>query len=578
MKPFRNKRAHLLMATSLVVGLVSLTGCGDGKKTTSMDDFDLSFLEDYAADLTDATGIGRSEEEFIKADADGNLDPVSYQSRGKLAKGKKPKLANEDSSAAATSSKQTSDPHKTNLSQDDLKAVLVEYNVYDNLTFVKYAPKFESCTFYTDEGKEYDGSDGTYGVYIDRKHVGDYSKYDIKPSISDNYYRDVIRVKNGKVTYTADSRYYSNEVYQSFVIDNETGYIYSLDFIYFYNGNGSTPPVRAEDTPDQYIEVQSNKLTLFTYDLRKENWNSFHWEITDLVLSIENDNLVIKELGAYSNMRDKYGQYYVYRDERITGRVVYPEHKTLAGEIVYLNDEMEAVGIDEQGLYKYGDNFVREPYSLQDGEVFEHRFAEQGKNYAYRSARGASESYRNVYSVSSIRYQSVTLYLDGDIFDISLNEYSPNDYSLGGIYVEAMGHYKGELGGNDIKGGENRGLIIANFDATSAYEDGFGQYLYVENNNLYSVSLTKWLCDDYTQEDAVLVKEGVSSINYGHFENSDDLVVVFKDNNIFGQSEYYLFLTEEGYDIVLAKEYVATPRTYILTPINLKRGQEGSDE
>ena len=562
------------MATSLVVGLVSLTGCGDGKKTMSTDDFDLSFLEDYAADLTDATGIGRSEEEFIKADADGNLDPVSYQSRDKRAKGGKPKRANEDSSSAATSSEQTSDPSKTNLSQDDLKAVLVEYNVYENLTFVKYAPKFESCTFYDDEGKEYDGSDGTYGVYIDRKHVGDYSKYGIKPSISDNYYRDVISVKNGKVTYTADSRYYSNEVYQSFVIDNETGYIYSLDFIYFYNGIGSTPPVRAEDTPDQYIEVQSNKLSLFTYDVR-ESWNGVYWARTDLVLSIENDNLVIKELGAYSDMRDKYGQYYVYRDERITGRVVYPEHKTLAGEIVYLNDEMEAVGIDEQGLYKYGDDFVREPYSLQDGEVFEHRFAEEGKNYAYRSARGAggvSVSYEG----RGVRYQSVTLYLNGDIFDISLNEYSPNDYSLGGIYVDAMGHYKGEF--LQDRKSENRGLIIANFDATNAYEDDFGQYLYVENNNLYSVSLTKWLCDDYTQEDAVLVKEGVSTIEYVHFENSNDLVITFKDNNIFGQSEYYLFLTEEGYDIVLAKEYVATPRTYILTPINLKRGQEESGE
>ncbi len=573
MKSFRNKHAHLLMATSLVVGLISLTGCG--KKTMSTDDFNLSFLEDYAADLTDATGIGRSEEEFIKADADGNLDPVSYQSRDKRAKGEKPKRANEDSSAATTSSKQKSNLNKTNLSQDDLKAVLVEYNVYENLTFVKYAPKFESCTFYNDEGKEYDGSDGTYGVYIDRKHVGDYSKYDIKPSISDKYYQDVIRVKNGKVTYTADSRYYSNEVYQSFVIDNETGYIYSLDFIYYYNGRGAMPPILAEDTPDQYIEVQSNKLSLFTYDLReieKESWNGIYWARTDLILSIENDNLVIKELGAYSNMRDKYGQYYVYDDSRISGRVVYPEHKTLAGEIVYLSDEMEAVGIDEQGLYKYGDNFVREPYSLQDGEIFEHRFAEQGKNFAHRSARGASESYGDVFSEPSIRYQSVTLYLDGDIFDISLNE-----YPIGGIYVEAMGHYKGDLGGNDIKG-ESRCLIIANFDATSAYEDGFGQYLYVENNNLYSVSLTKWLCDDYTQEDAVLVKEGVSTINYVHFENSNDIVITFKDNNIFGQSEYYLFLTEKGYDIVLAKEYVATPKTYVLTPINLHRGQEESDE
>lgn len=573
MKSFRNKHAHLLMAASLVVGLVSLTGCGDGKKTMSTDDFDLSFLEDYAADLTDATGIGRSEEEFIKADADGNLDPVSYQSRDKRAKGEKPKRANEDSSSAATSSEQTSDPNKTSLSQDDLKAVLVEYNVYENLTFVKYAPKFESCTFYNDEGKEYDGSDGTYGVYIDRKHVGDYSKYGIKPSISDNYYRDVITVKNGKVTYTADSRYYSNEVYQSFVIDNETGYIYSLDFIYFYSGIGSTPPVRAEDTPDQYIEVQSNKLSLFTYDVReveKESWNGVYWARTDLVLSIENDNLVIKELGAYSDMRDKYGQYYVYDDSRISGRVVYPEHKTLAGEIVYLNDEMEAVGIDEQGLYKYGDDFVREPYLLQDGEVFEHRFAEKGKNYAYRSARGAG-GVSSSYEGRGVRYQSVTLYLNGDIFDISLHEYSPNDYSLGGIYVDAMGHYKGEF--LQDRKSENRGLIIANFDATNAYEDDFGQYLYVENNNLYSVNLTKWLCDDYTLEDAVLVKEGVSTIDYVHFENSNDLVISFKDNNIFGQSEYYLFLTEEGYDIVLAKEYVATPKTYVLTPINLQRGQ-----
>lgn len=569
MKSFRNKHAHLLIAISLVVGLVSLTGCGDGKKTMSTDDFDLSFLEDYAADLTDATGIGRSEEEFIKADADGNLDPVSYQSRDKQAKGKKPERANEDGSAADTSSKQTSDPSKTNLSQDDLKAVLVEYNVYENLTFVKYAPKFESCTFYNDEGKEYDGSDGTYGVYIDRKHVGDYSKYGIKPSISDNYYRDVISVKNGKVTYTADSRYYSNEVYQSFVIDNETGYIYSLDFIYYYAGDCSIPPIRAEDTPDQYIEVQSNKLSLFTYDV-KESLNAIYWARTDLVLSIENDNLVIKELGVYSDMRDKYGQYYVYDDSRISGRVVYPEHKTLAGEIVYLNDEMEAVGIDEQGLYKYGDDFVREPYSLQDGEIFEHRFAEQGKNYAYRSARGAG-GVSSSYEGRGVRYQSVTLYLNGDIFDISLHEYSPTDYSLGGTYVDAMGHYKGEF--LQDRKSENRGLIIANFDATNAYEDDFGQYLYVKNNNLYSVNLTKWLCDDYTQEDAVLVKEGVSTIEYAHFENSNDLVITFKDNNIFGQSEYYLFLTEKGYDIVLAKEYVPTPRTYVLTPINLQRGQ-----
>ena len=235
-----NKTKQIVGFIAFVLALSSLTGCNLFKKRSSLN---MSYLENYSADIADAKGIGSIDNEFVKQDSEGNIKPINYMARADLNTKKR------------GVQKRKAIENQELLTPDDLNAALVQYNVYDDLTFVKYGPKFENNTFYDYDGKEYSGKDGTYGLYINR-----YGKKIV-------YYRDVIRVENGEVSYVVDNKYYSNEIYQSFVIDNKSGYIYSLDFLYYSNtGDAWGMEIWNREIVESYFEVHSNKIKFFSLD------------------------------------------------------------------------------------------------------------------------------------------------------------------------------------------------------------------------------------------------------------------------------------------------------------------------
>lgn len=538
----RNHKSKFLLSLSGGCLLLTLLSGCDTKKCSEID---FSFLKDYSAEITDAKRIGLTDGEFVKQDAKGDIKPINFKVR-----------PNRKSAGLAPKGK-VAVPSKDILTQDDLRANLLQYNVYGNLTFVKYAPRIEDCTFYDYEGKKFDGKDGDYGLY--------YKRYGKKKE----YFGEVIRVKNGVISYRTDDRYYSNEIYQSFVIDNNTGYIYPLDFIYntdLMDIDGGSEDENAEK-PDSFLQFETNNLHYYVNDDRA--WCLYG---TDMLADIVDDKLVLKELGLETNLRDKYKQYYLFDDHMSQSTKIYEKQKTMANALVVHNDQREAIGIDEDGLFKFKDGFVREPCSMENGEIFFHGQNTSGNNYERPS--GMFSGYFKL-RWNNNDYKQISFYLNDRLYSLLwFKGYENEGLQLGTIYSSSWKEDRDYMGAHPDSANNYGELWLPNFDSKNVLDDDFGQYLYIRNNALYVAPLSQYIRESFgkgekfSPSNPVKIMDDVSSVKYEFFDGSDDYVVKITDNNIFGQNEYYLYLSGDSYEIKLAKEYVPTQKEYQLTPIN----------
>lgn len=538
----RNHKSKFLLSLSGGCLLLTLLSGCDTKKCSEID---FSFLKDYSAEITDAKRIGLTNGAFVKQDANGNFKPINFKAR-----------PNKKSAGLAPKGK-VAVPSKDILTQDDLRANLLQYNVYGNLTFVKYAPRIEDCTFYDYEGKKFDGKDGDYGLY--------YKRYGKKKE----YFGEVIRVKNGVISYRIDDRYYSNEIYQSFVIDNNTGYIYPLDFIYntdLMDIDGGSEDENAEK-PDSFLQFETNNLHYYVND--DSAWCLYG---TDMLADIVDDKLVLKELGLETNLRDKYKQYYLFDDHMSQSTKIYEKQKTMANALVVHNDQREAIGIDEDGLFKFKDGFVREPCSMENGEIFFHGQNTSGNNYERPS--GMFSGYFKL-RWNNNDYKQISFYLNDRLYSLLwFKGYENEGLQLGTIYSSSWKEDRDYMGAHPDSANNYGELWLPNFDSKNVLDDDFGQYLYIRNNALYVAPLSQYIRESFgkgekfSPSNPVKIMDDVSSVKYEFFDGSDDYVVKITDNNIFGQNEYYLYLSGDSYEIKLAKEYVPTQKEYQLTPIN----------
>lgn len=542
----KHKSKFLLSLSGGCLLLTLLSGC-DTKKCSEID---FSFLKDYSAEITDAKRIGLTDGTFVKQDANGNIKPINFKAR-----------PNKKSAGLAPKGK-VAVPSKDILTQDDLRANLLQYNVYGNLTFVKYAPRFEDCTFYDYEGKKFDGKDGRYGLYYKR-----YGK-------QKEYFGNVIEVKDGAISYVVDDRYYTNEIYQSFVIDNNTGYIYPLDFLYYTNLRDIYDGMSNENVEksDGFIQFHGNSLRYYVNDDRAE----FCFYGTDMLIDIVDDKLVMKELGLMADLKDKYNQYYLFNDQMSQSTKIYEKQKTMANALVIPNDEGEAIGVGETGLFKFRDGFEREACSMQNGEIFFRDQRTPGSNYVrpfglFRGLDYCFDSYNG-----NIDYKQISFYLNDALYTfLWAPEGCTGDPLVYGCVNRSMpeeGRWVDDLGWELAN--DSRNLLLPNFDSKNVLDDDFGQYLYIRNDTLYVMPLSQYMQEgfgehrEFTPSNPIKIMDNVLSIQYECFTGSDDCVIKILDNNIFGQNEYYLYLSGDSYEIKLAKEYVPTQKEYQLTPIN----------
>ena len=479
------------------------------KAKNGLPTIDISYLEDYKANILDAEKIGSLEQNhsltFVKEDADGNISEVIFNRKVSNTSNRKNKKLNKDV-----------------ITQEELNARFVECTVLDNFTFVKYMAN------------------------IPNDKINELGRVSV-PRGGDNRYTQAFLNLGDTFVPTKDGKYYNNELYQSIVIDNETGFIYNLDF--------TKTTIEKGVITEKEITFSGNKATLSTSQYTVENGARLLMETveTDLTLFVSGDNLTIKELGLHTDLRDKYNQFYLFRNEEVQGRTIYTEKKTLVNEKVYLTKDKEAITKDGEEWFVYKDNFVKEPININDGETMFNESYNTG-GYGAFSQMSAISTFVNNDAATFTKTDSIALVGDNVFEDRISIDYSGTKNIDLNVFDRTV----------------NRYLFLINYEATNAYDD-LGNYLYLKDNSLYEVPITTFLkevsrFDDYP-ENGNKIMDDVSSIDYVRTEDSK-VVIQITDSNIFGHSTYYLLAKDNGYEVIEADKYVPSETIYTLTPIN----------
>ena len=470
---------------------------------------DISYLEDYKANILDAEKIGSLEQNhsltFVKEDINGNISEVVFNRKVYNASNKKSKRSNKDV-----------------ITQEELDARFVECTVLDNFTFVKYMAN------------------------VPDNKINNLGRVNV-PRGGDNKYTQAFINLGGTFVPAKDGKYYNNELYQSIVIDNNTGFIYNLDF--------TKTTIEEGIIIEKEILFSGNKATLSTARYTVENGARLGGETTetDLILSVSGDKLIVKELGLHTNLRDKYNQFYLFFNEEVQGRTVYEEKKTLVNEKVYLTKDKEAITKEGDEWFVYKDNFVKEPININDGEIMFNESYNTGGFGAFKQTNAIS-TFVNNNTATFTKIDSIVLIGD-NIFEnrISIDYSGTKNIDLN-VFDRTV----------------NRYLFLINYEATNAYDD-LGNYLYLKDNSLYEVPITSFLkevdnLEDYP-ENGNKIMDDVSSIDYVRTDDSKTVIQI-TDSNIFGHSTYYLLAKDNGYEIIEADKYVPSETIYTLTPIN----------
>ena len=429
--------------------------------------------------------------------------------------------------------------------QDMIKGKLDKVYVYDNYTFVSYVTIDVDLLF---ENSVHDVSDSS--KYHHGYVLGDDAKAFEQINWNWNEDEDFIRVNytTGNYTYSYDeiiyykpSRYYepaykendgvskydtldyhTNMFRESFIIDNDTGYIYPIPNgfnISIHNG----VPIDDEKGP---LELSVN--------------SDFSLSLTKLILNSD-----IKISDVY---KDKYDHYYVCNDYFDTqdGNIIYytnknsPYNLTKQGESLYIEKKNNGYSISK--IYVIDKDFKKREATSSDnfdfcGSSF-HRLKD-GKYYYYSSYGYGNLSYHVVDINTYITYTM-------NVHDsISATYYYPID-ELHFVKMDKQGLFIGTIDAD-----------ITNNDKWSEIYDSEGNSLNDSGSNIYEKSVTY----------------GNSLGIYTVKENSvykTALDLTFIDKSMSGTTTYKLSknkLTEE-YEMVELEKYVAVAQSISLQPIN----------
>ena len=297
-------------------------------------------LNEYKVNLNDAESIGIipnknnvSDVSLVKkVEGTGEIKPISFISKKNSNKQK----AISNNRVLARINEDTYDSFVKE--QDDLGWIVSKYFVYKGqYVFVEFVPKHDSFEhFETVEGygeisdiliqkayNEYQAvRDQKEGVTTIREgayyHVQD---YDINHYINNSFL-------------ISDTMFMNDITHKSYIIEPESGYIYSLETI----GLGI------------YFDYQKNNLVIPEY---RE-----HYFGTDIELSINDEKLIVKEVPS-ANYKDRYGQYFKQGlDEDMVDQVKKIKvinEKDYGNHIVTSDNRF--LFIKDGTLYEYLDNF-----------------------------------------------------------------------------------------------------------------------------------------------------------------------------------------------------------------------------
>ena len=517
--------------------MLPLVSCGNNYKTT-VKATDISFLNDYKADIEEAQSIGignvNGEPSFVKQDISGEISEVSFV---------KKQIVN--ASNAVRKANQSS------IKQNDFGMKLVECKVLSDFTFLKYGANI-------DEKYLYPYLDNIYGVYFssipsNKKHIPWY-----KPGDCD-FYR-IFRKIGDSFEYIKDGLFYSNDIIQSFILDNRTGYLYYIDFYCTATTNSNSnlswvDVLRYGEEKTGFFSLENNRvtLTLANIEFVGNDINEYEPIISDLDVKVVDDNLFLTEIGTLTDVRDKYGQYFISQNEDVQGEVIIENKHLFAGgkdgngkysyDGVFLNNEFEAIIYKGDKFYKFGDNFEKEEVLIPNGTVMT-RISEYDNGYKKEGISFVANNHYYELATCEGDWSSDRIIRFYSTFHISRYDRSESD---------------------DL-------FYFPNYDVNNVVTEDFGCALAINSENqLVKTDLIDFYLSGKYKNEEVLI-ENVSLVKWHYIPDAKSFVIkATTPKTIFAEEkDYYVYYKDGSFEIVEdeSKANPPEPKTYVLTPIN----------
>ena len=545
--PIKSKRNKIILGSSLL-GATSLVVAGviiavfAVNSFTSRPKLPSLNLENYEVNLRDASGVGiiplkenDNQHTFVKRVKDTNeIVPVDFLT-------KKNKKNNSYSGSGLSIKAISKDGNSFIEEQNNLGWVARNYLVYDNFTFIQFIP--EPSYFNFSQIIETPECDISYEMFSDLYYKGEYVNCPTTYRYDDyniNHYID------GNV-WCGDTGFISGRGSKPFIIDNDTGYIYSLEDV------GT-------------ITYQNNALiNTVVEDL---------WFVSSRVikLSTSEENLIISTVGNIDGgfggmigswnqeryvLKDRYGQYFIRGPIDITEK----ENKTMYLESTHLNEliftsDHRVLYYEDEKLYEYIDNF-------EVSEVLD----------------------ETTYHLSGY-YSEYTVITNKYILDLPNNDFITEHYSY-----RYQNDYEGMFGAVGMINGyyfylDNNNVLKYVKDPFSLYETYIEEHprewvdgpLKSENAdyNAYLESYSKVVSDDIvscTPTDNWCLFSTIDNLNSYIYSDPIQLSKISINSpikvNRWNKGDYMLDITEDGeISFVLVSEYVPENNDIILSPIN----------
>ena len=285
-------------------------------------------LENYEVNLKDAAEVGiipfkenENKQTFVKKiSGSDEIVPVNFLNKKETPSNK----ANSSGLGITIKANRNNDESSFIKQQSELGWIPNNYLVYEHYTFLQFipAPEYFEKHYIVDD--KYEMNEGKIGMVPSRpidNNIGHY--YD-------------------GLALPLDFDYFSTDIRKSFIVDNDTGYIYSLEGIHsLHYFNNALCIVVDDDTHNADTVTRVVELGIEGGNLKITQVNDIEYRLYDDVVSFRNEI-----------WKDKYGQYYSRLKE------VNPYSKIVKNiENPIFTADHQMLFIKDHKLYEYGDNF-----------------------------------------------------------------------------------------------------------------------------------------------------------------------------------------------------------------------------
>ena len=529
------------LLASMMLPLVSC-GKSNNENFTRIQPIANSILNDYKADISDAEAIGvgkiSGKSQFVKQNAAGEVSAVSYIKK-----------------KASSSSRafRSGDEEINRVTQDDLGVTLIECEVMSDITLLKYAKNIDKSQIYPNPSEDF-CHDTFYGVYLPVLTNAP-EGYIIDTSNRRDFYECFVK-KGDSFEFIRDGLFYSNEIIQSYILHNETGYLYKIEF-YKLNTFNDTDIYRYGEDKVGALKSINNKLVLCFEGFPK---NEFEIEFVD-------DNLILTELPIITNARDKYGHHFLfdYESAKETSEVVHNNilviGKGTNDQFAFLNENNEVVVSNDGKFYKFNENFVKEEVLYEEGKVIRKIDGYvlglhcEGLIYVSNGSACSKAFYKGVIVDVGMRKKYVYAYSD-------LTYYLTNRWDSGMGLYENSEYLSNDYPQLVYNGGS---FAFYNYDVDNV-DDISGFEICIENNQLIKRDLNA------NVEVIKEIGENTTTEWYLELETETYMIKFTKEATLFEKEEItYVYFKTDGTYVIAEEETVVeqpAPKTYVLTPIN----------